>query len=154
MDPENQGLFEAYFRTFNAGDEEAHRALWGPDLDYFSSTVRTSVQGLGSLRGVWKAIREGVGIRRIEPKKWFGDLPERAVLVSFQGEGGKPSVEAMMVFRFDEANLISHLSVHWDPVAFLKAKEFPGEPVASRESLEAKDPRVQGSLGHDRSVPG
>lgn len=146
MEPATQHFLDEYFRSFNAGDEAAHRDLWGPDLTYFSSTLRTGVQGLATLQGVWSAIRDGVGIRTITPLQILGQAPELAVRVRFQGAGGHPSVEAMMVFHFTADHRIARLGVHWDPGTFLRAREQPGLALPARESLEDKDPRVQAAL--------
>lgn len=146
MDPNLQGFLDSYFTSFNAGNEAMHKKLWGPHMAYFGSSLRTTVQGLGSLQGVWKAIRDGVGIRRITPVRTFGTPPEFGVLVHFQGEGNEPAVNGAMVFQVDEANLIKRLGVHWDPGSFLKAKEYPGRTIPPRESLQEKDPRVQATL--------
>lgn len=146
MDPNLQGFLDSYFTSFNAGNEVAHKALWGPEMGYFGSSLRTTVHGIGSLQGVWKAIRDGVGIRRITPVRTFGTAPEFGVLVHFQGDGDEPAVNAVMVFQVDGANLIKRLGVHWDPGSFLKAKEYPGRTIPPRESLSDKDPRVQATL--------
>lgn len=146
MDPHLKAVMDTYFRTFNEGDEAGNRALLAPTMVYFSSTVRTTIEGLTSFRGVWNAIREGVGIRRIEPLQWFGNAPELGALVSFQGQGGKPSVEAVMVFNLNPQCQITRIGVHWNPGTFLRAKEFPGEPVPSREHLADKDPRVHQAI--------
>ena len=146
MEPQIQSRLDTYFRTFNAGDEAGHRAHWGSEMVYFGSSLRTTVQGLGSLQGVWKAIREGVGVRTITPISFFGNAPELAALVRFSGEGGESTAEASMAFQFDAFNLIKRIGVHWDPGSFLKAKEYPGRSFPLRERLVDKDPRVQATL--------
>lgn len=146
MDPQIQTRLDAYFRSFNAGDKAGHKALWGPEMLYFGSSLRTTVQGRGSLEGVWKAIREGVGIRTIVPLRFFGNTPELAALVRFSGEGGEPMADAVMAFQFDGADLIRRMGVHWDPGAFLKAKEYPGRSIPARERLNDKDTRIQATL--------
>lgn len=146
MEPQIQSRLATYFRTFNAGDEAGHKALWGSEMVYFGSSLRTTVQGRGSLQGVWKAIREGVGVRTITPICFFGNTPELAALVRFAGEGGEPTGEAAMVFQFDAFDLIKRIGVHWDPGTFLKTKEYPGRTFPVRERLADKDPRVQTTL--------
>lgn len=146
MSPQLEKVLETYFRTFNSGDEAGHRALWGPEMTYFGSSLRTTVQGLASLQGVWSAIREGIGIKTITPQRYFGDAPELAALVRFGGVDGHPSQNAVMVFRFDADLLLKRIGVHWDPVSFLRAREYPDDPIANRETLTTKDPRVQASV--------
>lgn len=147
MDPKIQARLDTYFRTYNSDDEAAHQALWAPDMAFFGSLIRATVQGPGSTQGVFKGVREGLRMRRMRPLRWFGDAPEVAALASFEGERGHPAQEGVLIFRFNAEGLISRLAAHWDPGTFLKARERPSETVLARHELEAKDPRVQATLG-------
>lgn len=136
---------DAFFHAYAAGDEQAFLALQAPEMTFFGSLIRSTVRGPGSTLGVFKAMRESVGLRLITPLETFGDGPELAVLTRFEGEGGHPVTEAVLGFRFDEDHRLSRLAAYWDPGAFLQAKG--GGEVAVRERLEDKDPRVQRILG-------
>lgn len=124
MEPKIQSRVETFFQTFGAGREEAHRALWA------------------SAPTVSGALGETSGVGRLEPLRYFGDTPEVAALASFQGEGGHPSQEGILIFRFNEEGLLERLAAHWDPGSFLDA----GGPPAPSDSLATKDPRVQVTL--------
>jgi hypothetical protein len=146
MDPKTRSKLDAYFHTFNTDDDVAHQALWAPDMAFFGSLIKATVQGPGSTKGVFKAVRDGMGMRRMRPIRWFGDAPQVGVLTTFEGVRGEPSQEGALLFKFDGQGLIERLAAHWDPGAFLKAKERPGEPMPPRVALEEKDPRVKATL--------
>lgn len=146
MDPKTRSTLDTYFRTYNTDEEAAHQALWAPEMAFFGSLIRAEVQGPGSTKGVFKAVRDGMGMRRLHPLRWFGDTPQVAVLSTFQGVRGHPSQEGVLLFKFDAQGLIERLAAHWDPGTFLKGKERPEAAILPRIELRDKDPRVQATL--------
>ncbi len=113
-------LLEQYFETFALGQEDAHADLLEPDVRYYGSLSGQVMKGSASTRGVYRGVRNALGVTELRPLKWFGDYPELAVLVQFIGivnPDGLP-VEAVIHFEFSERRRISRLGVFWNPGPF------------------------------------
>ncbi len=119
--PEIKALLEAYFRTFNAGDEEGHYALLHPDLEYFGSLAGARLQGVASTRGVFRSARTRLRVARLEAGRVFGKAPEFAVLVNVHSETGGTPGEGVWVFGLTPDGRVRRLSALWNPLAYLKA---------------------------------
>ena len=121
LDPAIQQTLDAYFTTFNAGDEEGHMHLFDPDVAFFGSMSRIDSFGHATVRGVFHAARTSMGVHHLSPAKTYGRRHELAVLVSFTAEDSAvPPAEGVWAFRFSEKALIDRLSVLWNPAYFPK----------------------------------
>ena len=103
-----QERIEAYFKTFNSGDEAGHTALLDPDVVFFGSGSGDAV-GLVALHGVYQAAKNSLDFLEMHPLEIFGIHPEMAARVEFRGRTKR--FQAIVVFRFDEAGIIRRLSV-------------------------------------------
>lgn len=103
-----QERINAYFATFNAGDEVAHAALFHPDVAFFGSGSGDAV-GLTAVRGVYHAAKGSLDFLEMHPLELYGIYPEMAARVEFRGRVKR--FQAIVVFRFDEAGAIRRLSV-------------------------------------------
>jgi ketosteroid isomerase-like protein len=103
-----QERIAAYFRTFNAGDEPAHLALFHPDVVFFASGSGDG-QGVVAVQGVYHSAKQGLDILEMQPIQVYGLHPEMTVRVEMSGRARR--FEAMLVFRFDEDGIIRRLSV-------------------------------------------
>lgn len=110
----------AYFRTYNAGDEDAHMALLSPELVYFGSVSRMTAEGIETARGVFRSARSRMGLKRFEALRTFGAGPHLAVRVAIHGEGpAGPTEEGIWVFRLDAQGRFDRVSILWNPGMFL-----------------------------------
>ncbi len=103
-----QERVEAYFKTFNSGDEAGHFGLFHPDVVFFGSGSGEAV-GIVAIRGVFQAAKAALDFLEMHPLEVFGIHPEMAVRVEFRGHAKR--FPAIIVFRFDEAGFIRRLSV-------------------------------------------
>jgi ketosteroid isomerase-like protein len=103
-----QQRLEAYFKTFNAGDEAAHLALFHPDVVFFASGSGAA-RGRVAVLGVYHSAKRGLDILRMQPMETYGLHPEMAVRVELSGQAKR--FQAMFVFRFDEDGAITRLSI-------------------------------------------
>ncbi len=109
-------VLDAYFETFNAGDEEAHLRLFHPEVAFHGSMTRLDTTGLATVRGVHRAAKETMKVRRLDPQMTYGRRTELAARVSFSPEGheGQP-LEGVWALRLDPAGLIDRISILWNP---------------------------------------
>ncbi len=113
-------VLKAYFQTFNAGDEEAHMALFSPEVAYYGSVSRIASAGTATVRGIFRSARDTVGIRRLIPLQVLGRRDQLAVLLTMDKEDAAGSTDqGVWVFRFDDRDRIDGLSVLWNPGAFV-----------------------------------
>lgn len=116
LDHRREERITAYFRTYNADDEEAHMALISPDLVYFGSVSRMTVEGLETARGVFQSAHARMGLKRFDPLRLFVGGDHVAALVQVHGaRAGGPSEEGVWVFRFDALDRLDRVSVLWNP---------------------------------------
>lgn len=109
-------VLDAYFETFNAGDEEAHLALFHPEVAFHGSMTRLDTTGLATVRGVHRAAKETMKVHRLEPRQVFGRRTELAARVAFAPEGTPgPPIEGIWAVRLDARNLIDRISILWNP---------------------------------------
>jgi hypothetical protein len=117
MNQDVRERLERYFQTFDQGKEEAHADLLEPDVRFYGSLSTQVMKGAASARGIYRGVRNRLGVTSLKPLKWFGDYPEMAVLVQLVGIAnldGSP-VEAIVHFEFSERLRISRLGVFWNP---------------------------------------
>lgn len=131
MDERLQHLVEVFFRTLNDRDEKAHAALYDPTVTYFGSVSGLQDQGIGLIRGVFRAAWNSYGVRRCVPRKSFGQWPEIAVIVDMFGGTGPdpvPVTEGVFYMTLAEDGRIRKLSLLWDfgPMAKLLSRGDPG----------------------------
>lgn len=109
-------VLDAYFETFNAGDEEAHLRLFHPEAAFHGSMTRLDTTGLATIRGVHRAAKETMKVMRLDPLMTYGRRTELAVRVAFSPEGhaGQP-LEGVWALRLDAAGLIDRISILWNP---------------------------------------
>jgi hypothetical protein len=117
-DTPERRVVEAYFATFNSGDEEAHMRLFDPEVHFFGSLSRIDSAGLATVRGVHHAARASMGVQRLELTALHGRRQEVAALLRFTAGGAGPSAEGVWAFRINGKGLIERLSALWNP-AFL-----------------------------------
>ncbi len=111
---------QAYFRTYNEDDEDAHMALISPDLVYFGAVSRMTAEGLETARGIFRTAHERMGLKRFDPTRVFHAGPHLAVLARIHGLGaGGPTEEGVWVFRMDGEGRFDRVSVLWNPGTFL-----------------------------------
>lgn len=110
-----------YFETFNAGDEEAHLALFHPDVAFHGSMTRLDTSGLATIRGVHRAAKETMKVKRLDCLETFGRRTELAARVSFAPEGapGAP-LEGVWALRLDARHRIDRISILWNPSALAR----------------------------------
>lgn len=109
-----------YFRTYNAGDEDAHMALLSPELVYFGAVSRMTAEGLETARGIFRSARTRMGLKRFEALRIFGTGPHLAVRVAIHGEGpAGPTEEGIWAFRLDARGRFDRVSILWNPGTFL-----------------------------------
>ncbi|MFN8010771.1 MAG: nuclear transport factor 2 family protein [Holophagaceae bacterium] len=109
-------VLDAYFETFNAGDEEAHLRLFHPEAAFHGSMTRLDTTGLATIRGVHRAAKETMKVDRLEVRMTYGRRTELAARVAFspQGHEGQP-LEGVWALRLDPAGLIERISILWNP---------------------------------------
>jgi hypothetical protein len=115
LDPVPRQALEAYFETYNAGDEEGHLALFHPEVAFHGSMTRLDTTGIATVRGVHRAAKETMKVSRLEPLRIFGRRQELAVLAAFApGNPPGPAIRGVWAFRLDPAGRIDQLSVLWN----------------------------------------
>ncbi len=120
LDAATGAAVEAYFRTYNENDEEAHMALASPRLTYFGSVSRMTAEGLETARGIFRSAHDRMGLVRLDPIRIFGTGPHLAVLVRIHGVGaGGPMEEGVWVFHMEPQRRFDRVSVLWNPGTFL-----------------------------------
>lgn len=111
---------QAYFRTYNDDDEDAHMALISPQLVYFGSVSRMTVEGIETARGIFRSAHDRMGLKRFEPTRIFHTGPHLAAVARIHGPGaGGPTEEGVWMFRLDDQGRFDHVSVLWNPGTFL-----------------------------------
>ncbi len=115
-----EAAVQAYFRTYNDDDEDAHMALISPELVYFGAVSRMTAEGIETARGIFRTAHERMGLKRFEPTRIFHGGPHLAVLARIHGIGaGGPTEEGVWVFRLDDQGRFDRVSVLWNPGTFL-----------------------------------
>lgn len=114
-------VLKDYFETFNSGDEEAHLALFHADVAFHGSMTRLDTGGLATIRGVHRAAKEAMGVRRLELLEAYGRRTELAARVAFAPEGhAGPPIEGIWALRLDAENRIDRISILWNPEALAR----------------------------------
>jgi ketosteroid isomerase-like protein len=120
LDHRREARLVAYFRTYNADDEDGHMALISPDLVYFGSVSRMTAEGLDTARGIFQSAHARMGLKRFDPLRLYAGGDHAAALVQVHGSRpGGPTEEGVWVFRFDAEDRINRVSVLWNPGALL-----------------------------------
>lgn len=120
LDHGREGRIVEYFRTYNADDEDAHIALMSPDMVYFGSVSRMTVEGLGTARGVFQSAHSRMGLKRFDPIRLFPGGDHAAALVKVHSaRAGGQTEEGIWLFRFDAGHRFDRVSILWNPGAFL-----------------------------------
>lgn len=118
---EARRVLDAYFETFNAGDEEAHLRLFHPDVAFHGSMTRLDTTGIATIRGVHRAAKETMKVLRLDPRRCFGRRTELAALVAFAPEGTTgPPIEGVWAVRLDAGHRIDRISILWNPAALAR----------------------------------
>lgn len=120
LDPATEAAVEAYFRTYNEEDEDAHMALVSPQFIYFGAVSRMTVDGIDTARGIFRTAHARMGLKRFDPMRVFGTGLHVAVLVRIHGVGAAgPMEEGIWAFRLDAEHRFDRVSVLWNPGTFL-----------------------------------
>ena len=120
LEPAARASVEAYFRTYNEDDEDAHMALVSPAVVYFGAVSRMTADGIETARGIFRTAHARMGLKRLDPLRVFGTGHHLAVLVRIHGAGaGGPTEEGVWVFRLDAQRRFDRVSVLWNPGTFL-----------------------------------
>lgn len=147
MDPSLPLAVDQLLQAFNSGDLAGLEPLLDPGMAFYGSMIRGTVRGPGAIAATFQATRGTLGIRHMEVLRWFGDWPEAAALAHFQGEGGHPTLDGALAFRFNPEGRLTRLGAYWDPGAFVRGKALAEGSSLSRSALADKDPRLQTALG-------
>ncbi|MBK8727763.1 MAG: nuclear transport factor 2 family protein [Holophagaceae bacterium] len=116
LDAPVQQALESYVATFNAGDEEAHMALFDPEVRFFGSMSRIDSGGLSTVRGVFHAARSSMGVRRLTALRTYGRRKELALRLAFAAEDAAgPPAEGIWIFGLSDEGRIQRLSTLWTP---------------------------------------
>lgn len=119
VSPEVQAVLDAYFATFNAGQDAAHLGLMNPEGVFWGSG--SAIQAYAGLEGpsILRAARSLFGIARMSPGTGYG----KGLAVGIEGQlhhqDGRLAPCAW-VFRLGEDLQLRRLSVLWRPVEFLR----------------------------------
>ncbi|HJU84518.1 MAG TPA: nuclear transport factor 2 family protein [Holophagaceae bacterium] len=120
LEPGCVATLEAYARTFNEDQEDAHMALLSPEVLYFGSVSRMTAVGIPTARGVFRGAREVMGVHRFDLQRVFGRGRDAAVLIRLVRERPVPNeAEGVLVFRFGPAAEVEQISILWNPAGFL-----------------------------------
>lgn len=120
LEPAARAAVEAYFRTYNEDDEDAHMALISPAVVYFGAVSRMTAEGIETARGIFRSAHARMGLKRLDVMRTFSAGPHVAVRVRIQGAGaGGPTEEGVWVLRLDAQQRFDRVSVLWNPGTFL-----------------------------------
>lgn len=110
---------EAYFQTFNEGQDGAHLALLDPAVTLWGSGSHVQAQGISDSWTFLKAARTVFHVHRIEPREWFGKGSRVAVVGHLLGGPESRATPAAWIFHLGPDHRIRHLSVLWRPTDLL-----------------------------------
>ncbi len=91
-----KGFVDTYFRTLNERNEDAHVALYDPEVAFFGSVSGLADSGLATVRAILRTAFSTYGVRAVNPRKTFGRWPEFAVVVSRMGDSALTVTESAM----------------------------------------------------------
>lgn len=113
-------MVQAYFQSWNTGDEAAHFGLMDPDIRYFGSISGLDFEGVSAVRGVQRAARGSIGVARLEPLRIFGRGPAFAVLTRLHpGDAARAAAEGVWTFALGADGRIVRMSILWNPLQLL-----------------------------------